>query len=67
MAFGIPDDVAIQVLVEETTGQEPGPETANVPEQYRLRIRRQVEAIRRAGGQIDIPAAFPDPDEEIIE
>ncbi len=62
MAFGISDEIAIQVLVEEVTGEQPGPDTIDVPLEYRLRVRREVRAIVAAGGQVDIPAAYPDPD-----
>ncbi len=67
MAFQITDDIAIKVLVEETLGTGPSPETFDVPLEFREKVRRQIGAIKDAGGVIEIPAAFPDPDEPIID
>lgn len=62
MAYGLSSDVVIAVLIEETTGADPSPETADVPAEFRRKIRAQVRAIDAAGGVIDIPFEIPDPE-----
>ena len=62
MAFNITDLIATRVLVEEVLGQDPTPETFDVPLEYRRRIRKEIAAIRKAGGVVDIPATYPDPE-----
>lgn len=66
MAFGIPDDIAIKVLNEEILDADPTPETFDVSIEYRLQVRREVRAIKEAGGEVDVPAAFPDPDQSNV-
>ena len=64
MPFNIDDDIVALVLAEETLGTGPTLETLSVSEEFRLRIRREVAAIKRAGGVIDIPSTYPLPTEE---
>ena len=63
MAFNLDDDVVAMVLEEETLGIGPRLETLHVPEEFRLRVRREVEAIKRAGGVIHIPGTHPSGEE----
>ncbi len=67
MGFQISDDIAIKVLIEESLGLAPSAETADVSLEFREKVRREVGAIKDAGGLIEVPAAFPDPDEPIID
>lgn len=61
--FNITDEAAIEVVVEETLGISPGPKTVGVPFEYRRRIRNEIAAIKAAGGAVEIPSAYPDPQE----
>ncbi len=63
MAFGISDLVAVKVLIEEVNGTAPDSDTIDVPQEFRLKVRRQVKEIIDAGGVVEIPTTFPDPDE----
>ena len=56
MAFSIPADIAILVLVEETLGQEPSDETRDVPLEYRLQVRKEIQVIIDAGGVVEVPS-----------
>lgn len=53
------DDPATRILLEVTNGDE-HPET-DTPEQadYRERVRKDVEHIKRRGGVVDIPSELP--------
>jgi len=61
MAFGLSDDIATRVLVEETLGLQPNADTVDVPNEFRLKVRREVAAIKKAGGAIEVPNSLPAP------